>query len=164
MTHDQWTEVTVTQNGVNVTLYSTNSEGRPVVEEEFWQTHDELAAHTSPETVVLEAEGRPDDPQSDETASQEDYYIPRRGEIVRDKNAPEWAYEDTLKVVRVTDTPASEWYVSEYDATVAEVNEHFDETAPVVQATPNVESDDIDAVNVYAYPADRLERVDQSNN
>lgn len=50
-----WTEVTVTSDGVSVTLYSeSDDDSAPVVEDEYWQTHSELDDEATHGTTVLD--------------------------------------------------------------------------------------------------------------
>lgn len=51
-----WSEVSVTGDGVAVTLYSRDGDGEPVVEDEFWQTHSELESGEQTTTVLTTGE------------------------------------------------------------------------------------------------------------
>jgi hypothetical protein len=79
------------------------------------------------------------------------------GEVVVDKNAPEWSDDDRIVVEEVTDSHAESYVIEEneygIDSTVAHANPSYPETDIVVEGhyfegEPNCE--------VYAFPISRL--------
>ena len=180
-----WNEITISQSGIGITLYSESTDGA-VVEDETWFTFDELQAETgeihslnlSEETDELMAEaaktsrqqkiynefedidfGKLEDELEDELyEEQESHDFPNEGEIVEDLNPPSWSENNALEVVEVLeDVKAEDYVIQGQRAGVAlSEDEHLSlYEQSVAQANPSYDSDD---------PVVMCEYADENNN
>jgi len=180
-----WNEITISQSGIGITLYSESTDGA-VVEDETWFTFDELQAETgdihslnlSDETDELMAEAAKTSRQQkiynefedidfekleyelegEFDEEQESYDFPDEGEIVEDLNPPLWSENSALEVVEVLEDVKAEDYVIEGRRAGQALSE--DERLgiyeqSVAQANPSCNSDD---------PVVMCEYADENNN
>lgn len=89
------------------------------------------------------------------------YKLPDVGDVMRDTgDLPSWSEDDRVRVINVTETPASEYELDTDDwgkETVADYNPSEPEDAPVVVANY------IGSESEYAFPCTRLEPVDSDD-
>ena len=177
-----WNEITISQSGIGITLYSESTDGA-VVEDETWFTFDELQTETgeihslnlSDETDELMAEAaktlrqqkaidsieeniNESDVINKSDEEQESHDFPNEGEIVEDLNPPSWSENNALEVVEVLeDVKAEDYVIQGQRAGVAlSEDEHLSlYEQSVAQANPSYDSDD---------PVVLCEYVDENNN
>lgn len=110
------------------------------------------------------------DPERETVTDGGTYNLPPIGSRVRDRDS-----EDDDELVAIDthpDTPAADYIIDDLDATVADYNEDYDPTAPVVEVVyveeakhkinswrsveDLVDAVELGALNSYSFPADRL--------
>lgn len=175
-----WNEITISGEGIGITLYSESAGIGAVVEDETWYTFDELQlltgdiinlnlSHETRERLsddeswsapstdeVMESAGR----QSAHSQQSVDLQV---GDLVIDTNGPDWANQYGAQVVGISDKSASEYIVQERpykgDKTVHDANPSCHPDEPVVKAV-YLNDEGIPTKDEYAFPASRLERKD----
>lgn len=165
-TIDVWNEIRLTDEGVSITLYSESQGEGAIVEDETWFTFDEVEnlsgdiyslnlsdetreslSTDSDDTLMFEA------PDWSAGANKEPTF--EQGEVVVDKNAPEWSNDDRLVVEKVTDVESTDYVIEKSDfgrdKNVADVNPVYPDSDTVVEAYY------FDGDNeTYAFPISRL--------
>lgn len=166
-----WNEITISQSGIGITLYSESAGSGAVVEDEVWFTFDELDLKTgeihslnlSDITEESINELKKDatrgkilsEDQSEFSENTQSENLPSVGDLVEDSNPPSWSEDNRLKVVEIPDETTDEYVVEERpvynDKTVADVNPSCDPDEPVV-ICEYVSGNDKE----YAFPLSRL--------
>ena len=154
-----WNEITISQSGIGITLYSESQNGGAVVEDEIWFTFDELEAKTGDieslnlSEITEKALANAESQSAFETAQSEIW--PNVGQQVYDNNPPSWSEDNRLTVVEISGQTVSEYVVQENmlgtDETVADANPSCDPDEPVVICEYVSGNGD-----EYAFPLSRL--------
>lgn len=177
-----WNEITISADGIGITLYSESVGDGARVEDETWFTFDELETlHTgdivnlnlSDETAEQLVEGQ----QSDKSAADvwdemrelqeeiEQSEQVEQGDVLIDENAPDWSEDDRVVVEEVLDDVSCYEYViegpHEGSAMMPAVQAFRDST--VADANPSYNDGDSvilatyeEGSDTYAFPESRL--------
>lgn len=159
---DVWVEGQIDNRGIAISLISEGNSGARVESVEHF-TFDELEnmqgelvdlnlSDESRSAIVGETVGN-------SASRQSGWNLPEVGDIVRDTHdQPHWSDEDRLRVIEVTDIPARNYDIGEYNlnrnpVTVADKNPDEPKDAPVVVANY------LDSDTEYSFPCTRLEQL-----
>jgi hypothetical protein len=156
---DVWNEITISQSGVGVTLYSEYGEGGgAVVEDETWFTFDELegkagdiiSLNLSEESQLSLVEDDKSFRETVEESLAEEQQV-SEGDVLIDDNPAPWS-NDTRVVVEDADVvePASDYYIVESGGTVAQANPSYPRDDDVILG--HYEG----STKTYAFPESRL--------
>lgn len=174
-----WNEVTISQSGIGITLYSESRGEQAKVEDETWFTFDELQS-LSGDIVNLRLSDDTrtrlvsNDPQEivDEMRSQVSNLsnaqvsnLPEEGDLLWDENAPDWNDGGAVVVEEVLEEVQAREYVIEGPNEGTALAEHLHQLGDKTVADENLQYPEDDAVVIaryagsekeYAFPVSRL--------
>jgi len=173
-----WNEITISGEGVGITLYSEGETGA-IVEDETWFTFDELQSEMRGEIVNLSLSDNARDTLSEMSRladigrifedghhgeqsrigqpKKSAYDLPEEGDVMNDPESNVQFGDGRVKVTKVTSKESKNWtlVVNGKETTVAQQNPGHPSNAPVILGN-YIEGSD----KSYAYPVTRLEETE----
>jgi hypothetical protein len=155
---DVWNEITISQSGIGVTLYSEYGEGGgAVVEDETWFTFDELegkagdiiSLNLSEQSQLSLVEDDKSFRETVEESLAKEQQV-SEGDVLIDHNPAPWSKDCRVVVEQVTNVKAKDYQLDDEIGTVATANPSYSEYDRVVEGHYE------DSTKTYAFPESRL--------